>query len=1147
VWAEVYDRLAALIREHRTTLIFVNTRRAAERLARHLGERVGEESVTAHHGSLSYAKRLDAEQRLKNGQLSALVATASLELGIDIGDVDLVCQIGSTKSISVFLQRVGRAAHQVDGTPKGRVFPSTRDELTECVAILDAVQRGELDALQIPDAPLDVLAQQLVAMAGCEELDIEALYERVKRAWPYRGLSRKTFDDLLVMLADGFSTRRGRRAAHVHLDRINGRIRGRKGARLVAVTAGGAIPDAADYDVVLEPAGVRVGSVDEDFAIESLAGDIFQLGNNSWRILRIEEGRVRVEDARGLPPNIPFWFGEAPGRSDELSYAVSRLRADIGSKLEQHGLQSGIPEVVADLQAIPGVDAVAAQQLVDYLAAAQAALGVMPTRDHIVFERFFDESGGMQLVIHSPNGVRMNRAWGLSLRKRFCRKFNFELQAAALEDALVLSLGHTHSFVLEDVARYLNPETVRHILVQALLDAPMFTVRWRWNTNISLAVPRFRGGKKVPPYLQRLQAEDLVSVVFPDQLACFENIAGEREVPDHPLVDQTLKDCLTEVMDIDRLEQHVSKLLSGECKVTGVDLTEPSPLAQEILNARPYAFLDDAPLEERRTRAVVSRRWIDPESAADIGRLDPDAISKVRQEAWPEMGTTDECHDALLQLYELDEAEVEQAGIRFQTRQLVSEGRALWLDPRNGARRMLVATERLALWHLVAGQQFEFDAGQLDLSASFWQGDRDQALVEIVRGRLECSGPVTVATLSAQLQLTGQDIESAMLALESEGFALRGSFTDDGAEEWCERRLLARINRYTLNRLRAEIEPLSGQDFMRYLFEWQHLTPSTRMEGPEAVAEIIAQLEGMHLPAVAWEKDILPGRIRDYQPGWLDMQCQSGRIAWGRFSPMQKGKARSQAIRNTPITLVYREQLAAWQGAKKTRLDDELSADASRLLDILQQRGASFFSELINRSGLLRTQVENGLSELVAHGRISADSFSGLRALLTPASKRSSARPGRRRRVVANPIELAGRWGLLDASETAQPDSDDAIEAIAWSLLRRYGIVTRRLLERESLAPPWRDLLRVYRRLEARGEIRGGRFVARFTGEQYALPEALTMMRKVRKQPRDGAEIRISASDPLNLTGIISSGERVSSSHTRQILYQDGEMVEVVH
>ena len=1149
VWAETYDRLATLIREHHTTLVFVNTRRAAERLARHLGERVGEENVTAHHGSLSYIKRFDAEQRLKNGELSALVATASLELGIDIGDVDLVCQIGSTKSISVFLQRVGRAAHQVDGIPKGRVFPSTRDELTECIAILDAVQRGELDALHIPDAPLDVLAQQLVAMAGSDELEIDTLYEQVTRAWPYRNLSRKDFDELLNMLADGFATRRGRRAAHIHLDRINDLVRGRKGARLVAVTAGGAIPDAADYDVVLEPAGVRVGSVDEDFAIESLAGDIFQLGNNSWRILRIEEGRVRVEDAKGMPPNIPFWFGETPGRSDELSFAVSRLREDIGGKLEQHGLQNGIPVVVDILQQIPGVNEVAAQQLVDYLAAAQAALGVMPTQQHIVFERFFDESGGMQLVIHSPNGVRMNRAWGLSLRKRFCRKFNFELQAAALEDALVLSLGHTHSFVLEDVARYLSQETVREILVQALLAAPMFTVRWRWYANISLAVPRFRGGKKVPPYLQRLQAEDLVSVVFPDQLACFENIAGDREVPDHPLVNQTMKDCLTEVMDIERLETHVANLLSGECQVTGVDLTEPSPLAQEILNARPYAFLDDTPLEERRTRAVVSRRWIDPESAAEIGRLDPDAIDKVRQEAWPELGTVDECHDALMQLFCLDDTEVERAGIHYQTQQLIHDGRAMWLEPQNGARRILVAMERLVYWNKVAEQRFVFDPDNLAKSETFWQGEREQALTEIVRGRLECSGPVTVVQLAGLLQLSQQDIELAMLALESEGFAMRGSFDEASAEEWCERRLLARINRYTLNRLRAEIEPLSGQDFMRFLFEWQHLTPSSQMEGPEAVAEIITQLEGMHLPAITWEADVLPGRIRDYQPGWLDIQCQSGRIAWGRFSPMNKGKARSQAIRNTPITLVYREQLAAWQGARKTAVEDELSADATKLLGILQQRGASFFSELISRSGLLRTQVENALSELVAHGRISADSFSGLRALLTPASKRPSLRAGRRRRPIANPIELAGRWGVLDTTVKVdnKATDEDATEAIAWSLLRRYGVITRRLLERESLAPPWRDLLRVYRRLEARGEIRGGRFVARFTGEQYALPEALTMMRKVRKQPHDGAEIQISASDPLNLTGIISSGERVSSSHTRQILYQDGEMVRVVH
>jgi ATP-dependent Lhr-like helicase len=1140
VWAEVYDRLATLIREHRTTLVFVNTRRAAERLARHLGERVGEDSVTAHHGSLSRDKRFDAEQRLKRGQLRALVATASLELGIDIGDVDLVCQVGATKSISVFLQRIGRAAHQVDGIPKGRLFPGSRDELVECVAILDAVQRGELDRLQVPPAPLDVLAQQIVAMTGSEELQVDELYTLVRRAWPYRELARNEFDELLVMLADGFSTRRGRRGAYIHLDRVNGLLRARRGARLTAITCGGAIPDAADYDVVLEPAGVRVGSVDEDFAIESLAGDIFQLGNNAWRILRIEEGRVRVEDARGQPPNIPFWFGEAPGRSDELSLAVSRLRQQVGEQLQKHGLQQGMPLVVAGLQQIPGVGLVAASQLVDYLAAAQAALGVMPTQQHVVFERFFDESGGMQLVIHSPFGVRLNRAWGLALRKRFCRKFNFELQAAALEDALVLSLGATHSFELAEVARYLAADSVRHILIQALLDAPMFTVRWRWNSNVSLAVPRFRGGRKVPPYLQRLQAEDLVSVVFPDQLACFENIAGEREVPDHPLVRQTLADCLTEVMDIDRLEQHVANLVSGRLPVTTCDLTEPSPLAQEILTARPYAFLDDAPLEERRTRAVVSRRWIDPHSAADIGRLDAKAIERVRNEAWPMLGTADECHDALLQLFSLTGEEIEASGSQYPLQQLIDDGRACWIEHVQQGRR-LVAVERLPYWQAAAGGDYRIDAALLEQSSDFWTGTPEQAIVEIVRGRLECSGPLTADGLADTLQLPLSTTEQALLALENEGFAMRGSFTAANTEEWCERRLLARINHYTLNRLRAEIEPVSSQDFMRFLAEWQHLTPATQMTGPDAVSEIIAQLEGLQLPAVAWEQSVLPARIAGYQPGWLDQQCLSGHLVWGRLAAARSKSPRSQAFRFTPVSLVFREHLPQWLQLSRSAPAELMSAEAQRLLEVMQSRGASFFSELVSVTGLLRTQLENALSELVARGLVSSDSFSGLRALLVPSAKRPALRQRGRRRMPANPIELAGRWGLLHGVDRpAAASLDEATsEMVAMVLLRRYGFVTRRILERESLAPPWRDLLRVYRRMEARGEIRGGRFIARFSGEQFALPEALTLLRKVRKQPHDGIEMRLSASDPLNLTGIIG-GDRVSASAAQQMILKDG-------
>ncbi|HEV2284895.1 MAG TPA: DEAD/DEAH box helicase, partial [Steroidobacteraceae bacterium] len=653
VWTEIYDRLAELVAGHRTTLVFVNTRRQAERLARHLSERVGTEHVTAHHGSMAKESRLAAEQRLKRGELRALVATASLELGIDIGEVDLVCQLASPRSIAAFLQRAGRSGHSVGGTPKARLFPLSRDDLVECAALLAAVRRGELDRLEVPAKPLDVIAQQIVAEAAAREWDEAGLLALLTGAWPCRALTYAEFAELLRMLAEGYSTRRGRHGALLHHDGVNGRVKGRRNARLTALTSGGTIPDTADYQVLLEPQAQFVGTVNEDFAIESLQGDIFQLGNVSYRILRVEPGRIRVEDARGEPPSIPFWIGEAPGRTDELSGSVALLRAALEAQLD-----AGTEAAVAWLMEASGIAAGAAVQLVNYLAAARTALGAIPTQQLIVFERFFDEAGGMQLVIHSPFGSRINRAWGLSLRKRFCRSFNFELQAAATEDTIVLSLTTAHSFELAEVARYLHSNTVRPLLVQALCAAPMFPVRWRWSAAIALALPRFRGGKKVPAPLQRMAAEDLLTAVFPDQVACAENLTGELEIPDHPLVRQAIHDCLEEAMDIAGLERLLRGLESGSIRVLARDLTEPSPLALEVLSARPYAFLDDAPLEERRTQAVMSRRWLDPASATDIGKLDPEAIERVRTEAWPDAVNADELHDALVWLGCLTAAEV---------------------------------------------------------------------------------------------------------------------------------------------------------------------------------------------------------------------------------------------------------------------------------------------------------------------------------------------------------------------------------------------------------------------------------------------------------------------------------------------------------
>jgi ATP-dependent helicase Lhr and Lhr-like helicase len=1155
VWEQVYDRLAELIDGHRTTLVFVNTRRLVERVTRHLSERLGDDRITAHHGSLAKEKRLDAEQRLKQGSLKALVATASLELGIDIGEVDLVCQLGSPRSIATFLQRVGRSGHAIDGTPKGRLFPLSRDELVECAALLDSVRRGELDRLTIPEPPLDVLAQQIVAETAAQEWGEDDLHALACRAWPYRELARADFAAVIGMLAEGFSTRRGRRGALIHYDAVNHLLRGRRGARLTALTSGGTIPDNADYQVLLEPENQIIGTINEDFAVESMIGDVFQLGNNAYRILRTERGTVRVADAEGQAPNIPFWLGEAPGRTDELSQSVSRLRMEIAARFgpapearEGEGRardEDGDVAALAWLTDDVGIAEPAATQLVEYLAAGQAALGVLPTREMLVFERFFDAVGGMQLVVHSPYGSHINRAWGLALRKRFCTKFNFELQAAATEDNIILSLTTAHSFELDAAARYLHSASIRPLLTQALLDAPMFMTRWRWVAGVALALPRFRGGKKVPPQLARMDAEDLIAAIFPDQLACAENLVGEREIPDHVLVRQTIADCLGEAMDLAGLERLLARLECGEIRVVARDLTEPSPLALEVLSARPYAYLDDAPLEERRTQAVMSRRWLAPEAASDLGRLDADAIARVRGEAWPDPANADELHDALVWLGFLNAEEVAaEPGWREWLAQLARDKRVSRLPAPNAM--LWIAAERLPQFRAVWPKaRLDPDISAAAGAARDWSPDG--ALVEILRGRLEGQGPVAPQALAAALGVAAQDLAVPLAALEAEGFALRGRFTPGtAADEWCERRLLARIHRYTVKRLRAEIEPVAARDFLRFLFGWQRVAPEMRMAGPDAVTTIVAQLEGFEAPAGAWETEILPARLAGYEPAWLDDQCLSGRIAWARLRPLY-GRAAGGAgpVKTTPITLLPRRHAAVWASLSATEEPVQPSPRAQAVADVIRANGASFFDELVEGSGLLRPQVEEALAELVALGLVNSDSFAGLRALLVPADRRKPfAGAPRRRRTAPFGMEEAGRWALarrLRPSRAGERADADAVEHLARTLMQRYGVVFWRLLEREAAwLPPWRDLLRVYRRLEARGDIRGGRFVAGLSGEQFALPDAIGLLREIRRKPPAGAWVSLSGADPLNLAGILTPGPKLAALTGNRILYRDG-------
>jgi ATP-dependent helicase Lhr and Lhr-like helicase len=1145
--ADILDLIADHVQQHRTTLVFVNTRRMSERIAHLLGERLGDGQVAAHHGSLSKDRRLRVETRLRSGDLRALVATASLELGIDIGPVELVCQIGSPRSFATLLQRVGRSNHSSGGTPAGRLYPTSRDELVECAALLRGLRGGRLDALHVPEGPLDILAQQAVAECSAADWPEAELLALARRAAPYAGLSQEDFDRVADLVSEGIRTGRGRRAAYLHRDQVAGRLRGRRGARIAALTSGGAIPELGDFRVLAEPDETLVGTVNEDWAVESMAGDVFLLGTHSWRIRRVEPGVVRVVDAQGAPPSVPFWLGEAPGRTRELSEEVSAIRQEVASRLADSGKASAI----AWLEAECGVTGAAAETIADYLAAGLTQLGVLPTMDTIVLERFFDDAGGMQLVGHAPFGARVNRAFGLALRKRFCVTFDFELQAAASDDAILLSLGPQHSFPLERVPKFLASKTVEDVVRQAVLTSPMFASRWRWNLNRSLAVLRMRGGRKNPPQIQRMEADDLMAAVFPTLAACQENVApGPLEIPDHVLVHQTLEDCLHEAMDIDGLRELVAAIESGRVTVVVRDTTEPSVLAHEILNGRPFTYLDDAPLEERRSRAVTLPRGL-PVAANELGRLDPAAIERVAAQVRPDPRDADELHDLLMTVVALRPDpewqplfEALAAGRRAAAVQ--GPGTDLWCAvERRPAIEVLFPDAAIVPDHPCPPALAGAAPGE--------PPDEDMAAADLLRGHLDSRGPSTAADLADATGLRETLVVRALARLEDEGFALRGRFTaPDAQEEFCARRLLARIHSYTRQRQRAEIEAVNARDFMRFLLRWQHVDPGTRREGRFGVLSVVEQLQGFELAAGAWENSVLAARVEGYRREWLDELCLSGQVAWGRLSvrdsqpdpaPRRSGLTPSRA---TPITLTIRDDLPWLLRAARGDLAPASPGPGRTrdILDALSDHGAMFRPDLAAATGRLPGEVEEALWDAVARGLVTADGFRAVRSLLQRGGRVSALpRRGLRRGIGGaggiGAVGSTGRWCLLPAPAPV-PDRDELAEAVAEQLAARWGVVFRDLAVRENLAVPWRDILWALRRMEARGTIRGGRFVTGFSGEQFAHPDALDVLRSVRKQRPTGQPVRLSAADPLNLTAVILPGPRIPAIPTNSVTLVDG-------
>lgn len=1155
MWNEIFDKLAGCAENHRSTLVFVNTRRLVEKVAFALSERIGTENVAAHHGSLSRTLRLDAEQRLKNGEIKMLVATASLELGIDIGDIDLVCQINSTRAVATAMQRIGRAGHWRGAVPKGRFFATTRDDLMEQAALVRKMRAGELDQLQIPLEPNDVLMQQMVACCGAEPWEEDALYKMLRRAWPYRHLTRASFDALIGLLSNGIESTRGRYGAYLLRDGIHHHLHPRRGSRMIAIANGGAIPETNLYGVILQPEGVQIATLDEHFAVDSSPGDVVLLGTSSWRIQRVESaGRVLVEDAHGAPPTLPFWEGEAPQRTVVLSDGVGSLRETI-SALTLNVVPGSIsptnPEVTATtawLMHECGVCASGAQQLIAYIVNGRAALGAVPSRTTIIAERFFDDGGGMQLILHAPFGGRINKAWGLALRKRFCRGFNFELQAAATDNGINISLAEQHSFPLSDVFQFLSEQTTKELLEQAALASPIFKTRWRWAANRSLQLLRFSKGKRVAPQIQRTRSDDLLASVFPQAAACFENIEGDIEIPAHPLVDEVMKDTLHEAMDLDGLLEVLRGIKDGSIRCLAVDTPAPSQFAHELLHANPFAFLDEAGLEERRARATTLGRSL-PEAP---GRLDQEAIDAVRRECFPDLRDEHELHDLLHSLVALPVSFAGRPEARHWPQffeRLVGAGRARVVDIQGLA--CWVAEERVSYAAALAG------AG-LDVST-------EDALRQCAQGWLQILGPTTARAFAEILGLDPAEAVRAFLAMEMQGTLMRGVFehpaaVDDCDIEWCERRILQRIHRRTMNTLRQQIEPVAPAVYMRWLLGWQHLAPQTQLSGEDGVLEALRQLEGFEAPAIEWERTLLPARVANYDPRWLDSLCLSGAVGWGRISPHPAWFAgekpgetappprRVIPTNAAPITF-YLRATADWlpcalerQSVEETRLQQALSPEALRLRALLQQRGACFSDDVQRILQLTRQQTQQALWELATAGLAAADGFDQLRSMMDPRRKPATADDSRKRPVRSS----AGRWALFAEEVHAAPSrveqarrADAAMESFARQLLTRYGVLFRDLIVRESNAPRWRDLLGMLRRLEARGEVRGGRFVTGFGGEQFALPEAVESLRAARHR-EDSSIVTVAAADLANLAGILVPGERVPSVPGRHVLYRNG-------
>jgi ATP-dependent Lhr-like helicase len=1134
-WEAMYDEVARLISEHRTTLVFTLSRRHAERVAINLQKRLGTDAVMAHHGSLARAERLLAEQRLKRGELKAIVATASLELGIDVGAVDLVCQLDTPKSISAAIQRVGRSGHSLGATPKGRFFALTTDDLLECGAAVRAIRHGHLDEVEIPMGCVDIAAQQIVAIAAEEEEISEVdLLRVIRSAYNFADLDAAKLRHLLEQLSAELPDRIMGAAPKIFFDRVNARVRPRRSARLSVITSGGTIPEAGNYDVVIESEGRKIGDVEEDFAQESSRGDVFSLGSMPWQIQRSSRGRLMVEPAPGMAPTLPFWLTEAGGRSPAMSAEISDLRHEIWNRIERN-------ESAEDwLMSECAMSERAATQAADYVRRGVEALGAIPDEKTVVIERFFDGLGGTQIVIHTPFGIRLNRGLGLAIRKRLCQSFDFEIQASAIDDGVLLALNSRHSFPLDTLFSMLKARNARDVLVQALLAAPMFEVRFRHVATRALAIMRSSRGKKVPAWIQRLRSQELLSSIFPGQQACFENRPGAIELPDHFVIEETIRECLEESTDLPRAIQLLEGIESGAIRTVTVDAIAPSVFAHRLLLAWDYSFLDDGERANRRSRTVTMNRGM----AEDVFRkedlsdlLSAEAVESVVAEVTGRApGRKPRSRDELFELIRahgsLTLAEVEDRvgeGARAMIAELDSESRIARLSAESPER--IIASEDKAL------------CAAAYASAS---SDGDAARLELVRRALKTCGPTTVGEIGARLHLKESDVEQNLAALEGQGAIFRGHFTRSDTIQWCDRYNLERIHRMTLARVRAEIEPCADHEYAAFRLRWMHVGGTELPADQTGVAAVLEQLSGIAATPEIWEHAILPARLPGYRPEMLDLVCMSGQMKWVAVPGEIVEGARPA---NTPsrVTFVARKASLFAPGSDGAPED----AKEQAVLEALGAAGAQYLDEVAERANISERDALSALWRMAAAGRVSNDNFAPLRMFSDDRAAERALESVARRPTTRHDAavrarlksSLAGRWSLIRAAETPAVGSDETRD-LALKLLERHGILAREMLGIESTHISWNEISFALRRLEYGGAIRRGWFVRSLSGEQYALPEAVEMLHAARNLiPAREKPVALSAIDPANPYGAVIPGCGIAREAGNVIVLRAGRVI----